>query len=91
MGCLISALPWITLLVIVTRHQIDHATPRELIDYLMATFWFILPTLLFVAWMALMLSNGIGFYSSLATSIVVAGIANGLVAYGLSATIGAKG
>jgi len=87
-GGLISALPWITLLVIITRHQFDHATSPELIDYLMATFWFILPTLLFVALMAGMLYQGASFYVSLAVAVAVAGIANGLVAMGLSAANG---
>ncbi len=84
-GGLISAMPWITLLVIVTRHQFDHATSPELIDYLLATFWFILPTLLFVGLMAGMLHQGASFYVSLAVSISVAALANGLVAFGLSA------
>ena len=84
-GGLISALPWITVLVIVSRHQFDQATSRELVDYLMATFWFILPTLLFVAMMAGMLHQGTSFYLSLAASILVAAVANGAIAFWLSA------
>lgn len=84
-GGLISAMPWITLLVIVTRHQFDQSPPNEIVDYLVATFWFILPTLLFVGLMAGMLHQGASFYFSLAVSIVVAGVANGLVAIGLAA------
>ena len=90
-GGLISALPWITLLVIITRHQFDQATPQELVRYLMATFWFILPTLLFVALMAAMLHQGVSFYLSLTVSVIVAGIANGAVAFGLAASQGANG
>ncbi len=84
-GGLISAIPWITLLVIITRHQMDHASSVELIDYLMATFWFILPTLLFIALMAGMLQRGTSFYIALTASITAAAIANGLVGYGLAA------
>ena len=84
-GGLISAIPWITLLVIVTRHQIDRSTSVELIDYLMATFWFILPTLLFIVLMAGMLHRGTSFYVALTASIAAAAIANGLVGYGLVA------
>ncbi len=87
-GGLISALPWITLLVIVTRHQFDHATSPELVDYLMSTFWFILPTLLFVGLMAGLLHQGVGFYISLLASVLVAALANGLVAFGLSSAKG---
>jgi hypothetical protein len=83
-GGLISAMPWITLLVIVTRHQIDHATASDLIAYLMATFWFILPTLLFIAMMAGMLHQGASFYWSLVASIAAAALANGLVAFAIS-------
>jgi len=83
-GGLISAIPWITLLVIVTRYQIDQATTVELIDYLMATFWFILPTLLFIALMAGMLHQGASFYVALAASVLAAAAANGLVAYGMA-------
>lgn len=85
-GGLISAIPWITLLVVVTRHQIDQATASELIEYLMATFWFILPTLLFIAWMAGMLRYGASFYVSLATAAVAAAIANGVVAIGITSS-----
>ena len=85
-GGLISAIPWITLLVIVTRYQIDQAPTVELIDYLMATFWFILPTLLLIAMMAGMLHQGVSFYVALACSVLAAAAANGLVAYGLAAT-----
>ncbi len=85
-GGLISAIPWITLLVIVTRHQIDQATTVEIVDYLMATFWFILPTLLFIALMAGMLHQGVSFYVALASSILAAAAANGLVAYGMATT-----
>lgn len=84
-GGLISAIPWITLLVIVTRHQIDRSTSVELIDYLMATFWFILPTLLFIVLMAGLLQRGTSFYVALTASIAAAAIANGLVGYGLVA------
>lgn len=80
---LISAMPWITLLVIVTRHQFDHASSAELVSYLVATFWFILPTLLFVALMAGMLHQGVSFYLALAISIGAAVVANGVVAIGI--------
>lgn len=79
-GGLISALPWITLLVIVTRHQVEQATVSELSRYLWATFWFILPTLLFVGMMAALLDRGFAFYASLGLSILTAAIANGMVA-----------
>ena len=85
-GGLISAIPWITMLVIVTRYHIDQATTVELIDYLMATFWFILPTLLFIALMAGMLHQGTSFYVALAASVFAGAAANGLVAYGMAAT-----
>jgi hypothetical protein len=84
-GGLISAIPWITILVIVTRHQLEQAPASDLIDYLMATFWFILPTLLFIAMMAWMLHRGNGFYVALATSLAGAAIGNGAVAFGLAA------
>ena len=74
------------MLVIVTRYQIDQATPGELVDYLMATFWFILPTLLFIALMASMLHQGALFYVALAASVLAEAAANGLVAYGMAAT-----
>ena len=80
-GGLISALPWITLLVIITRHQVENAAPAELANYLWATFWFILPTLLFVGMMAVMLERGIAFYFSLGCSVVAAAAANVGVAY----------
>ncbi len=85
-GGLISAIPWITLLVVVTRHQIDHATSSELIEYLMATFWFILPTLLFIALMSGLLHYGASFYVSLVSAIAAASIANWIVAIGITAT-----
>jgi len=83
-GGLISAIPWITILVIVTRHQLEQAPACDLIAYLMATFWFILPTLLFIALMAGMLHRGSSFYVALATSIAIAAIGNGIVAFGLA-------
>lgn len=83
-GGLISALPWITLLVIVTRHQVDSATATELSRYLWATFWFILPTLLFVGTMAALLDRGFAFYASLGFSTLIAAFANGIVAYWLT-------
>ena len=84
-GGLISAIPWITILVIVTRHQLEQAPASDLIDYLMATFWFILPTLLFIALMAGMLHRGSSFYVALATSLVAAAVGNGVVAFSLAA------
>jgi len=83
---LISAMPWITLLVIVTRHQFDHSSSAELVSYLVATFWFILPTLLFVAVMASMLHQGASFYFALTISIAAAVVANGIVAFGMAET-----
>jgi hypothetical protein len=83
-GGLISALPWITLLVIVTRYQVEQATASELSRYLWATFWFILPTLLFVGMMATLLDRGFAFYASLGLSILIAAMANGMVAYWLT-------
>ena len=80
-GGLISALPWITLLVIVTQYQVEHAAASDLSRYLWATFWFILPTLLFVGMMAALLDRDVAFYSSLGLSILVAAVANAIVAY----------
>jgi hypothetical protein len=85
-GGLLSAMPWITLLVIVSNHQIDNVPASDIVGYLWATFWFILPTLLFVALMAGMLQRGTGFYVSLVTALIVTAFANGLVAYCLDAS-----
>ncbi|MEQ1830541.1 MAG: hypothetical protein ABL921_31585 [Pirellula sp.] len=67
---LLSALPWITVLVIVCSHQFDHATPKDIVGYLWATFWFILPTLLFVALMAGLLGRGVGVYFAVLASVL---------------------
>lgn len=85
-GGLLSALPWITLLVIVTSHQFDNASASELVKYLWATFWFILPTLLFVAVMATLLSKDVAFYWALTIAVIATSVANGLVAYLLDAS-----
>jgi hypothetical protein len=82
-GGLISALPWITVLVVVTRHQFDSAPASDLVKYLWATFWFILPTLLFVAVLAGLLQRGTAFYVSLTASVAMAALANWAVAYWL--------
>ncbi len=76
---LLSALPWITLLVLLTRHHVDKAADQHVADYLIATFWFILPTLLFVGLMAVMLRWSYGFYPALLTSLGAAMAANYLV------------
>jgi hypothetical protein len=83
-GGLISALPWITVLVIVTRYHAEPGVLTDLVGYLWATFWFILPTLLFIALMAMLLHRGVTFYVSLGISIAAAAIGNLLVAYMLS-------
>jgi hypothetical protein len=85
-GGLLSALPWITMLVLITSYQIDGTSPEILVRYLWATFWFILPTLLFVALMATMLSRGFAFYVAMISSTAAAGVANGIVAICLDAS-----
>jgi F0F1-type ATP synthase assembly protein I len=84
-GGLISAIPWITILVIVTRHQLEQAPASDIVDYLMATFWFILPTLVFIGVMAGMLHRGSSFYIALAASLVAAAIGNCVVAFSFAA------
>ena len=67
-AALITALPLTTLLVLFWRQHQEHATARQIADYLSLTLWYVLPSLaLFIA-MPWLLRHGWSFYPSLLVS-----------------------
>jgi hypothetical protein len=87
-AALVTALPITTLLVLFWRHHQENASPTLIADYLIATLWYVLPSLAFFIAMPWLLRHDWQFYPALlgAGAITVGlylGLARLLSAFGV--------
>lgn len=70
LGALIVSLPLVSILAVIWLWR-DTGDPERIASHMIATMWYVLPTLpMFIA-MPFMLRAGIGFWPSLATACVL--------------------
>lgn len=82
-GALIASLPLVSILAVIWLWR-DTGDAERIASHMMATFWYVLPSLPMFLLMPALLRGGISFWTSLATSCVVTIILYFLTAWGLS-------
>lgn len=70
LGALIKSLPLVSILAMIWLY-IDTRDQQKIAELSVATFWLVLPTLPMFLVLPALLRSGLGFYPSLALSIVV--------------------